>query len=375
VLSVARFVTLVKVAVWSVFLLVFPPIAFANGMYAATVLLSVLGLLLDLTAFGSLLPESTPPKVRHGAVASLALVHVSLLALSVVHLVSPRYGAWQRIAGTDEWNNPALVRAEQGPLLAVGGGDVFSLGKDGAFVPVPGIDIPVCVLGAGAHRAWFVDVEGQFAWGYDGASLEKIPLGWGEGTRVPDGAALDDALFVTHPRALVRVERSGHQSKVIDDVSITGVATDGNRVVAVGSRVFVSEDGGKRFQDRGPLELPAPSVFAGGGSYYVVQGGVMSSRLFVSEADGRLEERQVPMRDIRVLAVDPRDGRRVWLGTWGEGIWRSEDAGRTFQNLALEGLEVQSLVVDFAKKEAGGEAWVAATNLAIPSGVFHYGTR
>ncbi|TKC98229.1 hypothetical protein [Polyangium fumosum] len=77
----------------------------------------------------------------------------------------------------------------------------------------------------------------------------------------------------------------------------------------------------------------------------------------------------------RVLAVDPHDGRRVWLGTWGEGIWRSEDAGRTFQNLALEGLEVQSLVVDFAKKEAGAEAWVAATNLAIPSGVFHYGTR
>ncbi|MDI1445603.1 hypothetical protein [Polyangium sp. 6x1] len=366
--------TLVKIAVWSIFLLVFPPLAFANGMYAATILLSVLGLLLDLAALRELLPASTPPNVRRGVVASFALLHVSLLVLSVVRLVSPRYGAWQRIAGTDEWNNPALVRPEHGPVLGVGRGDVHSLGKEGAFVPVSGIQGPVHVIGAGAHRAWFVDVEGQFAWGYDGTSLEKIPLGWSPSARGLDGAALDDAFFVVHSKALVRVELGGHQSKVIDGVSITGVATDGMRVVAVGAHVFVSEDGGRRFQDRGPLGLPAPSVYAGGGSYYVVQGGFMSSRLFVSEAGRRMEERKVPIRDIRVLAVDPHDGRRVWIGTWGEGIFRSEDAGRTVQSLELEGLEVQSLVVDFAKKDGGGEAWVAATNLATPSGVFHYKT-
>ncbi|MDI1475334.1 hypothetical protein [Polyangium sp. y55x31] len=370
-LSIANFIFLVKVAVWAVFLLVFPPITFANGMYAATVLLSVLGLLLDLTALGELLPQSTQPKVRRGVVASLALVHISLLALSVVRLVSPRYGAWQRIAGTDEWNNPALVRAEHGPLLALGRGDVFSLGKDGKFVPVSDIAGPVYGIGAGAHRAWFVDVEGKFAWGYDGASLEKIPLGWGASTRMPEGAALDDAFFVVRPRSLVRVELRGHQSEVIDGASITGVAADGTRVIAVGSHLFVSEDGGRHFEDRGPLGLPAPSVYAGGGSYYLVQGGLMSSRLFVSEAGRRLEERKAPVRDIRVLAVDPHDGRRIWIGTWGEGIWRSDDAGRTFQDLELEGLEVQSLVVDFATKDA----WVAATNLATPSGVFHYGAR
>ncbi|MDC3958903.1 WD40/YVTN/BNR-like repeat-containing protein [Polyangium jinanense] len=370
-LSVVNFVRLVKVAAWAVFLLVFPPIAFANGMYAATVLLAVLGLLLDVTALGELLPSSTQPKVRRGVVATMALLHISLLALSVVRLVSPRYGAWQRIAGTDEWNNAALVRPEHGPLLAVGHRDVLSLGKEGRFVPVPDIAGPVHVIGAGAHRAWFVDVEGQFAWGYDGASLEKVPLGWDASARMPEGAALDDAFFVVGSRGLVRVARDGHQSKVLDGTSITGVATDGSRVVAVGSNVFVSEDGGRHFKDRGPTGLQAPSVYAGGGSYYLVQGGIMSSRLFVSEADGRLEERKPPMRDIRVIAVDPHDGRRVWVGTWGEGIWRSEDAGRTFQDLELEGLEVQSLVVDFSTKDA----WVAATNLATPSGVYHYGAR
>ncbi|MDI3290171.1 hypothetical protein [Polyangium sp. 15x6] len=375
-LSVVNFVRLVKIAAWAVFLLVFPPIAFANGMYAATVLLAVLGLLLDVTALGELLPPSTQPKVRRGVVATLALLHISLLVLSVVRLVSPRYGAWQRIAGTDEWNNPALVRPEHGPLLAVGGrGDVFSLGKEGRFVPVSDIAGPVYVVGAGAHRAWFVDVEGKFAWGYDGASLEKVPLGWGASTRMPEGAALDDAFFVVHSRGLVRVERDGHHSNVLDGASITGVATDGSRVIAVGSHVFVSEDGGRHFDNRGATGLQAPSVYAGGDSYYLVQGGIMSSRLFVSEAGGRLEERKAPVRDIRVLAVDPHNGRRVWVGTWGEGIWRSEDAGRTFQDLELEGLEVQSLVVDFAKKEAGPEAWVAATNLATPSGVFHHAAR
>jgi hypothetical protein len=192
----------------------------------------------------------------------------------------------------------------------------------------------------------------------------------------PVGAALDDALFLVRRGALVRVELDGRKSVVIDGARVRGVATDGTRVVAVGDRVLVSEDGGRRFEDRGPLKLAAPSVFAGGGSYYVVQGGILSSRLFVSEAGGPLEPRKAPVRDVRILAVDPRDGRRAWLASWGEGVWRSEDAGRSWEDVELEGLEVQALVVDFGRGErARDEAWVAATNLATPSGVFHHAAR
>lgn len=381
-LQLQRVVRGVKVGVWSAFLFVFPVACFANGMYAAAAVLSVLGLLLDVTELGALLPGSTAPKIRRGVVASVALLHASLLVAAGVRLVFPTYGAWQRVDGTKDWNNPSVVRAAHGPLLAVGGGTVFSR-EGGRFVAVSGIPGPVRVLGAGAQRAWFVDAELEMAWGYDTASVKEVPLGVGFATRgrggavlPPCGAALDDTLFFVRDGALVRVELDGRQRVVIDGPSVNDVATAGARVVAVGDRVFVSEDGGKRFEPRGPLQLEAPMVFAGGDAYYVVQGGLVSSQLFVSEAGGPLEARDAPVRDLRTLAVDPSDGRRLWAASWGEGVWRSEDGGRSWKDLELEGLEVQSLVVDFGTGERAGDgAWVAATNLAISSGLFHHAAR
>lgn len=378
-----RLVRTVKLAAWSAFLFVFPAVSFANGMYAAAVGLSVLGLLLDVTEFGALLPGATPPKIRRGVVASVVLLHASLLVAAGVRLAFPTYGAWRRVDGTADWNNPSLVRAEHGPLLAVGGGTVFARGEGGRFAAVSGIPGPVHVLGAGAHRAWFVDAEVEVVWGWDGVSVKQVRLGAGfaargRGGRVirPSGAALDDALFLVRRGALVRVELDGRQRAVIDGPPVNDVATAGARVVAVGDRVFVSEDEGEHFEDRGPLQIKTPMVFAGGDAYYVVQGGLVSSQLFVSEAGGPLEARAAPVRDLRTLAVDPRDGRRVWAGSWGEGVWRSEDGGRSWKDLELEGFEVQALVVDFGTVERVGDgAWVAATNLAIPSGLFHHAAR
>jgi hypothetical protein len=378
-LQLQRVVRGVKVAAWSAFLFVFPAVCFANGMYAAAAVLSVLGLFLDVTELGSLLPG---PKIRRGVVAGVALLHASLLVTAGVRLVFPTYGAWQRVGGTKDWNNPSLVRAAHGPLLAVGGGTVFSR-EGGRFVAVSGIPGPVRVLGAGAHRAWFVDAEIKVAWGYDTASVKEVPLGVGfaESGRggavlAPSGAALDDALFFVRRGALVRVELDGGQSVVVDGPSVSDVATAGARVVAVGDRVFVSDDGGRRFEARERLQLKAPMVFASGDAYYVVQGGLLTSQLFVSEAGGPLEARDAPVRDMRTLAVDPRDGRRLWAASWGEGVWRSEDGGRSWKDLELKGLEVRALVVDFGTGERAGDgAWVAATNLAIPSGLFHIAAR
>ena len=378
-----RVVRGVKVATWSAFLIVFPPLSFANGMYAAAALLSVLGILLDVTEMGALLPKSTPPKLRRGAVASLALLHVSLLVAACVRLVFPVYGAWQRVAGTEGWNNPSLVRAARGPLLAVGGGDVFSRQEGGGFRAVSGIPGPVHVLGAGDHRAWFVDAEIKRAWGYDGASVSEVGLGSGFAERGrggavirPRGATLDDALFFVRRGSLVRVELDGRQRVVIAGPKVVDVAATGTRVMAVGDRIFVSDDGGRHFEAREPLKVQPHRVFAGGDVYYVVRGGLLSSKLFVSEAGSPLEARDAPVRDLRTMAVDPRDGRRVWAASWGEGVWRSEDGGRTWKDQELEGLEVQALAVDFGTGQRPGDgAWVAATNLAIGSGLFHHAVR
>ncbi len=48
------------------------------------------------------------------------------------------------------------------------------------------------------------------------------------------------------------------------------------------------------------------------------------------------------------VAVDPVDRRTVYLGTRGEGLWRSADAGRSWSRLALPASEVFALAVSVA---------------------------
>jgi hypothetical protein len=53
----------------------------------------------------------------------------------------------------------------------------------------------------------------------------------------------------------------------------------------------------------------------------------------------------LPDQDVRCLAVDPHGDKRVWAGTQGDGIWISEDAGRTWQASGLQGKIVKALAV------------------------------
>lgn len=378
-LHLARAVVLTKLAAWAVFLLVFPVITYRNGMYAATVLLAVLGLLLDLTELGSLVPEAAPRAVRRGVIASAALLHVALLVAGAARVVFPQYGAWQPITGTDGWSGALLVQAPRGPIVAVGGAQPYVLGADGRFAPLVGIKAPVQPLGAGSRRVWLVGIEGRDAWGHDGASSIHVPLGRGfsEGRgllRPVEGAAFDDALLLLRRETLVRVDLEGREEVVIER-GVSSVAIDGARVIAVGARLHVSEDGGRSFVDRGPLPFKAPRVHAGGGSYYVVQVGVLSSELCASEGGGALEAREAPVHDVRELAVDPRDGRRLWLASWGEGVWSSEDGARTWRARGLEGLEIHALAARPGRTRDGAalpgdEVLAVGANLAVPAGIF-----
>jgi photosystem II stability/assembly factor-like uncharacterized protein len=56
-------------------------------------------------------------------------------------------------------------------------------------------------------------------------------------------------------------------------------------------------------------------------------------------------ETLLPTVDVRALAVDQRDQARVWAGTQGTGILKSEDAGRTWTPSGLDGKIVKSLAV------------------------------
>jgi hypothetical protein len=64
----------------------------------------------------------------------------------------------------------------------------------------------------------------------------------------------------------------------------------------------------------------------------------------VPGADGSWEvEELLAGLPVTCLASDPRDSRRIYAGTRQQGIWRSDDCGRTWDAAGLRGPEIKSL--------------------------------
>lgn len=65
-------------------------------------------------------------------------------------------------------------------------------------------------------------------------------------------------------------------------------------------------------------------------------------------------------REVRCVAVDPHEPRRVYAGTFGDGLWRSLDGGESFER-SDDGIgpdEVMAVAVSVAERgAAGGVVW------------------
>src|SRR5688500_11075308 len=87
-------------------------------------------------------------------------------------------------------------------------------------------------------------------------------------------------------------------------------------------------------------------------------------------------ERLLHGSDVRCLAVDPLNNRRVYCGTQGSGVLRSDDGGRTWKPAGLDGQIVKAIsasplrpgVVYASTKPAhmfvshdGGDTWAELT--------------
>ncbi len=86
---------------------------------------------------------------------------------------------------------------------------------------------------------------------------------------------------------------------------------------------------------------------AGGGVWKTVNGGATWTPLFDKQS----------VSSIGAVAIDPRDHRVVWAGTgetnprndvsWGDGLYKSTDGGKTWKNVGLTGTHaIASIVID-----------------------------
>ena len=72
------------------------------------------------------------------------------------------------------------------------------------------------------------------------------------------------------------------------------------------------------------------------------RGGVTLAR---REAAGWEAERALPQEDVRCVAANPTDGRTLYAGTQGNGVFKSADRGRTWSRSGLAGQIIKSLAV------------------------------
>jgi photosystem II stability/assembly factor-like uncharacterized protein len=74
--------------------------------------------------------------------------------------------------------------------------------------------------------------------------------------------------------------------------------------------------------------------------------------------------------DVRCLAADPRHPHLLYAGTQGNGVLRSQDAGRTWRPAGLDGRIVKSLAVSRFPNRDAAEPGVAFAGTKSPPAIF-----
>lgn len=80
----------------------------------------------------------------------------------------------------------------------------------------------------------------------------------------------------------------------------------------------------------------------------------------VRPADGSSVEVRLQGKPAEAIAVDGADPKRVYVGTWGQGLWRSLDAGRTWERSgeSIPHQDVTAVAVEKAANRRPGAIYV-----------------
>jgi hypothetical protein len=355
-----------------VFVLVGPWWALRGGLAGAALLCAALGLLFDTRALPELL-EWAPARLQRAAVRVAVASHGVAAGWALLWIAWPIDRAWTPLADSENWSDPIVGFSQvDGFVVHTGGGRVWARsGDDWRDLGEPP-----------GGRAW------EFHVAPDGA-LWTAPQGtarldrrdpatgrWhslgrpaGELKALAVGA---DELLVTVGGALHRLDLArGTWSK---EQAMTGrvesLALGGGTAVALGASWWSREGQGGEWVDlTRPDEASLDYYYAavgGRGWRYAWHSGLWSSDLQVAAPGRSFERRTPPAPDVRVIVAHPDDGARVVAGSWGQGVWGSDDGGATWTALGLERVQVRSLAVDWRR----GVVCAASSNTIWDRGVF-----
>lgn len=342
---------LAQLVVVGVFLLAGPWWTLGAGLPGAAVLLAGLGLLFDWRALAVLLAW-LPVWAQRVGVRLAVTSHLAAATWAAMLLIQPVDPAWTALVGTEDWSDPRLAFAGDGALVVLAGS-----GRVHRWTGAGWQDLGAC--------------PGGFAWEFHGGPDGAL---WSAPRDQPQIARRDPEteswqridrppgdlgkMSVGSGELLVQIGGLLHRydmflktwSKVQVVVgAVYGVALGGGSAVALGSRWW-SREAGQWIDVTPPGELGrAQGAVGGGGWRYAASGGLWSGDLRVARPGQKFQPAPAPATDVRVLAADPVDGRRVVAGSWGQGVWFSEDGGQNWAELGLQRVQVRSLVVDWSR--------------------------
>ncbi len=356
-----------------------------RGLFGGAMLTGALGAFAGFMIFSDPVGHWSPRRTRRIRRAVYGVCAVSFLG-GAVGLVTANHDGWHHVPGTGDWNNTRAALVD-GRLLAQhgatdtgwldvdkGGLEDLSFGGDFGFEigHVQGLGQP------GSRMLWSAPRDVPSVW-----ACAQPCKRWVE-VAAPVGAEHFELLAWTHHAAMASIDgklfawegtpQDGHWTPVLSERIFSAAMAPGDwsQGLALGHKGgHWTQDGGLTWTPVGGLEtLEAHAdVAVGAGRWYVYRNSTTWKGTLMASDDpsaGRWESLKLPAPDVRTLVVDPDDGRHLWIGTWGQGIFQSTDGGKTWIFHGLLGMEVRSMSVDFK----AGRAYVVSGNTVFDRGIF-----
>lgn len=378
--AVARALALFKLLVWWVFLPAFGFLCVRHWLLIPALLLSLGG-----TAIGLQIVRHAEPGTFMGSLPMRLLGGVALLINVVVGLSAlllfavPFDAGWTLVPGSSGWSDPVpYARPGGGVVVVTGGPDKGSWWRDpgsAAYEPrgLPGLPGWYLAEDPIRGRLWVAPQTGDVLTFYALAEGRWLEIPAPVDTKQARGLAMaGERLVLATGEGVFWTDEEVDGWVLAAPGRFTALAVDpaGERLLAIGPRWLASDDRGAGWR---PIEAPPATSFgadvaiAGDGRVYAIDGGMFGGALWSAAAIGApWEARAAPAGDLRVIVVDPRASERLVVGTWGEGVFRSDDGGRTWAALGLESVSVRALAVDFD----AGTIHAGSSNLTLRGGVF-----
>ena len=337
-------------------------------------------------------PRNTPQMPSGG----IANAHVDregrLWASTYKGLVSLKDGAWRRHGHEDGWTSDFVRTFADGA-----DGTLYMTGFDGkvlrwvkgrfeAMPPLPDEKQGALGFCDGAGRYWVV--KDAFMGFWDGTGWRAVPVSWEPMRRtepIGAGKARDGKLWLLRERQLIKVDGDGVVRKVRLDVDVESFW---QMYEDIGGDLWICSRWNGLYHVRIPPEPPQSGpdmahvvqvLRAGGQSFTAATFAAQDDEGNVwlgtaSEGAARWRRKAVEMvgeeaglshQNIRSVATEASG--RLWVGTYGGGLFRGEEAmggGLRFERVHVGELwlwDVESVWVD-----RPGDVWVTGRAKGLP---------